>query len=216
MAKTTKGTPKADPLDEVEGEQRLVALRMRELVTALFRTQEEFADATGILQRSEVSMACNGGTLARTNKWLGGISQAAKVDLESADAYMRGKIDLDELLRRRAARGGELREGAEELSPNLARAVKTFAWRPETTPALRALVREQARQHWRFGGTDFPIEDWERVLYGLERDALGLHARRVGARPSADIVDGDAPDPSVEAEKAARKAKRLAGVPKRR
>ena len=56
-----------------------------------------------------------------------------------------------------------------------------YAWMPELPSDLRAVVREQARQHLRFGGFDYTREEWQRILTGLEREALGLLARRVRA-----------------------------------
>jgi hypothetical protein len=58
---------------------------------------------------------------------------------------------------------------------------------PELPNDLRAIVREQARQHLRFGGFDYSTDEWQRILTGLEREALALLARRVrmgsGASP---------------------------------
>gem|GEM_PF-1463048 len=67
---------------------------------------------------------------------------------------------------------------AADLPGNLAAALTTYAWMPELPSDLRAVVREQARQHLRFGGFDYAVEEWQRILTGLEREALGLLARR--------------------------------------
>jgi transcriptional regulator with XRE-family HTH domain len=76
---------------------------------------------------------------------------------------------------------------AEDAPPNLAAVLADYAWMPELPNDLRAIVREQARQHLRFGGFDYSTDEWQRILTGLEREALALLARRVrmgsGASP---------------------------------
>ncbi len=67
---------------------------------------------------------------------------------------------------------------AEDAPPNLAVALAGYAWMTELTNDLRAVVREQARQHLRFGGLDYARDEWHRILTGLEREALALLARR--------------------------------------
>ncbi len=67
---------------------------------------------------------------------------------------------------------------AEEAPPNLALALAGYAWMAELPNDLRAVVREQARQHLRFGGYDYAQDEWQRILTGLEREALALLARR--------------------------------------
>jgi hypothetical protein len=68
---------------------------------------------------------------------------------------------------------------AEDAPPNLSVVLTDYSWMPELPNDLRAVVREQARQHLRFGGFDYTREEWQRILTGLEREALGLLARRV-------------------------------------
>jgi transcriptional regulator with XRE-family HTH domain len=67
---------------------------------------------------------------------------------------------------------------APDAPPNLAAVLADYAWMPELPSELRAVVREQARQHLRFGGFDYSQDEWQRILTGLEREALGLLARR--------------------------------------
>jgi hypothetical protein len=43
---------------------------------------------------------------------------------------------------------------------------------------LRIIVREQARLHVRFGPNDLPRTEWQRILTGLEREALAFAERR--------------------------------------
>lgn len=66
----------------------------------------------------------------------------------------------------------------EDAPPNLTVALSDYAWMTELPNDLRAIVREQARQHLRFGGLDYAIDEWQRILTGLEREALALLARR--------------------------------------
>jgi transcriptional regulator with XRE-family HTH domain len=53
-----------------------------------------------------------------------------------------------------------------------------YAWMPELPLHLRRVVEEQARQHLPFGGFDYSQDDWQRIVTGLEREALALLARR--------------------------------------
>lgn len=69
---------------------------------------------------------------------------------------------------------------AEEAPPNLIAALREYVWMPELPSDLRDVVREQARQYLRFGGFDYSKDEWQRILTGLEREALGLVARRGG------------------------------------
>lgn len=64
------------------------------------------------------------------------------------------------------------------LPPNLATTVSSYEWMPELPDDLRLLVREQARQHYELGHVDFPRDEWQRIMTGLEREALALVARR--------------------------------------
>ena len=67
---------------------------------------------------------------------------------------------------------------ATELPANLAVVVADYNWMPELPNDLRAVVREQARLYLRFGGLDYPADEWQRILTGLEREALAVLARR--------------------------------------
>ena len=52
---------------------------------------------------------------------------------------------------------------------------------------LRALVTEQARQHHDVLHLDYSLDEWQRIVTGLEREALALVARRrsgIPERPS--------------------------------
>jgi hypothetical protein len=71
-----------------------------------------------------------------------------------------------------------------ETPPNLAAVLTEYAWMAEVPNDLRGVVREQARQHLRFGGHDYTHEEWQRIVTGLEREALALLARR-GERATA-------------------------------
>jgi transcriptional regulator with XRE-family HTH domain len=75
---------------------------------------------------------------------------------------------------------------AEDAPPNLAAVIAQYSWMPELPNDLRAVVREQARQHLRFGGFDYTTDEWQRIVTGLEREALALLARRV--RTDSSIV----------------------------
>lgn len=64
------------------------------------------------------------------------------------------------------------------LPPNLAATLGSYEWMPELPEELRLLVREQARQHHELGLGDYGGDEWRRIVTGLEREALGLLARR--------------------------------------
>ena len=78
---------------------------------------------------------------------------------------------------------------AEHAPPNLAAVLAGYDWMPELPSDLRAVVREQARQHLRFGGLDYTRDEWQRILTGLEREALGLVARRASLVPQSGITN---------------------------
>lgn len=80
---------------------------------------------------------------------------------------------------------------SDDVPPELAEALADYVWMPELPRVLRAVVREQARQHHRFGFSDFPTEEWQRIVTGLEREALALMARRTLKPPPHE--DGQAP-----------------------
>lgn len=67
---------------------------------------------------------------------------------------------------------------SEEVPANLAAVLADYAWMDELPSDLRAVVREQARLHLRFGGFDYAPDEWQYILTGLEREALALVARR--------------------------------------
>jgi len=79
---------------------------------------------------------------------------------------------------------------AEDAPPNLAAVIADYAWMPELPNHLRSMVREQARQHLRFGGPDYAADEWQRIVTGLEREALALIARH--SRIDSGIVPRDA------------------------
>jgi hypothetical protein len=66
----------------------------------------------------------------------------------------------------------------EPLPSNLAATIGSYEWMPELPDDLRLLVREQARKHYELGHVDFPNDEWQRIVTGLEREALALLARR--------------------------------------
>ena len=68
--------------------------------------------------------------------------------------------------------------GSGPLPPNLAALLEVYAWMEELPDPLRTIVREQARQHHTFTRVDLPVEEWQRILTGLEREALALIAHR--------------------------------------
>lgn len=66
---------------------------------------------------------------------------------------------------------------SDALPPNLAAAISEYSWMEELPHELRELVREQARLHYPYACYDYPREEWQRILTGLEREALALVAR---------------------------------------
>lgn len=88
---------------------------------------------------------------------------------------------------------------AEDGPPNLTAALSDYAWMTELPNDLRAVVREQARQYLRFGGLDYARDEWQRILCGLEREALALVARR--ARTSSGSGSPPPPKRSTRAPK---------------
>ena len=80
---------------------------------------------------------------------------------------------------------------AEDAPPNLAAVIAIYAWMPELPNDLRSMIREQARQHLRFGGFDYSHDEWQRIVTGLEREALALLARRV--RTDSAVVAREPP-----------------------
>jgi transcriptional regulator with XRE-family HTH domain len=71
-----------------------------------------------------------------------------------------------------------------DLPPNLASTLADYAWMRELPNELRSVVKEQAQIHLRFGGFDYSVPEWRRIVTGLEREALALLARRGTASTS--------------------------------
>jgi hypothetical protein len=88
---------------------------------------------------------------------------------------------------------------AEDVPPNLAAVIAAYSWMPELPNPLRAVVRDQARLYLRFGGTDYALDEWQRVVTGLEREALAVVARRVRADSATVSLE-----PCVEPRRAAK------------
>ena len=63
------------------------------------------------------------------------------------------------------------------MPPNFTAAVAEYAWTHELPHELRVVVREQARMHYAYARLDLPREEWQRIITGLEREALALVAR---------------------------------------
>jgi hypothetical protein len=66
----------------------------------------------------------------------------------------------------------------EFVPPNLAAAASDYVWMHELPHELRVVVREQARQHYVYARSDLSREEWQRILTGLEREALAFIAHR--------------------------------------
>lgn len=73
-----------------------------------------------------------------------------------------------------------------DLPPLLASVLTEYVWLPELSHQLRSVVREQARQHARFGVRDLARDEWQKIVTGLEREALAHMARQRddGERPT--------------------------------
>lgn len=72
------------------------------------------------------------------------------------------------------ASSSKLIVGRDAMPPNLTEAASHYVWMHELPQDLRVVVREQARQHYALSGKDLPRETWQRILTGLEREALAL------------------------------------------
>jgi transcriptional regulator with XRE-family HTH domain len=70
---------------------------------------------------------------------------------------------------------------SEATPPNFAAAVAEYVWMRELPHELRLVIREQARLHYAYGRVDLPLDEWQRILTGLEREALALMAHREAA-----------------------------------
>lgn len=71
-----------------------------------------------------------------------------------------------------------------DLPPALATVLLEYAWLPELSHQLRSVVREQARQHARYGTRDLLQAEWQKIVTGLEREALAHMARQRDDRPT--------------------------------
>ncbi|HVJ90972.1 MAG TPA: hypothetical protein VM580_14310 [Labilithrix sp.] len=71
----------------------------------------------------------------------------------------------------------------DSMPPNLAAAAAEYVWMHELPMELRNVVLAQARQHYAYSRHDLSREEWQRVLTGLEREALALVAHREQAGP---------------------------------
>jgi len=72
---------------------------------------------------------------------------------------------------------------SDTLPPNLARATAEYNWMHELPHDMRVIVREQARQHYAYTHEDMSRAEWQRVLTGLEREALAFLASRQQTTP---------------------------------
>jgi transcriptional regulator with XRE-family HTH domain len=71
----------------------------------------------------------------------------------------------------------ESASGGDAVPPNLASVMNEYSWMPELPVELREMVRHQARLHHAYARRDYPHDEWQRILTGLEREALALVAR---------------------------------------
>lgn len=67
---------------------------------------------------------------------------------------------------------------ASDLPAALTSVLAEYAWLPELSHQLRSVVREQARQHARYGNRNLMREEWQKIVTGLEREALAHMARQ--------------------------------------
>ena len=77
--------------------------------------------------------------------------------------------------------------GADAVPPNLSTTLGAYEWMTELPDDMRRLVQAQAVQHHALFRRDYGVEEWQRVLTGLEREALALVAGRrseIPERPS--------------------------------
>jgi transcriptional regulator with XRE-family HTH domain len=76
-----------------------------------------------------------------------------------------------------------LGSGDNPFPANLFRAAAEHNWMAELPSELRNIVREQARMHYVFTHEDLTRAEWQRVLAGLEREALAFLASRQQTTP---------------------------------
>lgn len=72
---------------------------------------------------------------------------------------------------------------SDQVPPNLARVAAEYSWTHELPHDMRTVVREQARMHYAYGHEDMTRAEWQRVLTGLEREALAFLASRQQTTP---------------------------------
>jgi transcriptional regulator with XRE-family HTH domain len=73
---------------------------------------------------------------------------------------------------------------SEATPANLASALSEYAWLQELPHELRLLVRDQARLHFVHADHDLTRPEWQRILTGLEREALAFAHRSAVAEAS--------------------------------
>jgi hypothetical protein len=71
--------------------------------------------------------------------------------------------------------------------PNLAKAVAEYQWLDELPTELRSVVCEQARIHYVYTRSDLAADEWQRVLTGLEREAMAIALRRIRAKKRTSL-----------------------------
>ncbi|AKV03172.1 hypothetical protein AKJ09_09835 [Labilithrix luteola] len=178
-------------LDEVTGEHREVALRVRALLRALDMTQEAFAESSGDpssdpggLRRVEINNAANGKSLAKTQRWSEGVARAVGVDPQTAADYLRGRIELAELRRRRETpRRPQPTTVSDLILPTIEHVARTtraqHGWTDDEVVAASGLARGLT-------GADLTEEqalDWLHEA----RDGRSRWTRRYGGAP----IEGD-------------------------
>lgn len=73
----------------------------------------------------------------------------------------------------------------------LSSVLATYDWLPDMPRHLRALVREQALVYARLDLGVVVHEEWQRILTGLEREALAHIARRLRTHPPPEPQDAE-------------------------
>src|SRR5687767_10154796 len=108
------------PLEDIQDpEARTTAKCLRELIEHLGEigvlpinpkvgrpTHEYFAQASGVLERAEVSQYVNGKVKGRAVKLARAIANAASISLDVADRYLQGEASLVDIDRDRVAQLG--------------------------------------------------------------------------------------------------------------
>lgn len=88
---------------------------------------------------------------------------------------------------------------SEPLPPNLERAFDDYSWLAELPQEMRTIVREQARIHYVFTSEDLTRAEWQRILTGLEREALAFLASRQHTTPPPAVAASSASSPKKRA-----------------